>query len=545
MVGGKSMKPKIKLENISKVFHMYNKQSDKLLEIFTPKRKRAKRSFLALNNISFEVYKGETIGVIGTNGSGKSTLSNLLAGVIPPTTGEMEVNGEVSLIAINAGLKKELTGLENIELKCLMLGLNKEEIERLKPQIIEFAEIGDFVHQPVKNYSSGMKSRLGFAITVHIDLDILIVDEALSVGDKTFYKKCVDKIEEFKANGKTIFFISHSTSQIRSVSDRVLWLDGGEIKEFGEARKVIKNYKAYVKWFNSLSKVEKKQYKQEIAERRLLDSDDLRKLNQTRNSSQTRSKKSIVGFFLQISILFLITVMSAFFMFLDKSPLAYYNEWQDDSTEGKTQEEGQIASEVEAEEINRLGTINSPNAKLYSDAELEQEITVTDFATIVHVLEQIGDIYKVEYKGQEGFIKAQNVSFEEFEPVITDYTLQDLKQVIPPLLESSYEFFLVYLGSDYNKIKAELGGLTDEGEKNGIQYLKYGYYDLVFTFNSDKVSDRMIIENINTDDPFIDELYSEASLVSEDGSIFYIALSEYDLVVDLENKAMIIKVRQG
>lgn len=533
------MEPKIKLENISKVFHMYNKQSDKLLEIFTPKRKRINRSFLALNNISFEVSKGETIGVIGTNGSGKSTLSNLLAGVIPPTSGNMKVNGEVSLIAINAGFKKELTGLENIQLKCLMLGLNKEEIKEIEPLIIEFADIGDFVHQPVKNYSSGMKSRLGFAISVHINPDILIIDEALSVGDKTFYKKCLDKIAEFKEEGKTIFFISHSTSQIRSICDRVLWLNGGEIKEFGEATEVIKHYNAYVKWFNKLSKVEKKQYKQEIDKRRSLVDNELRMKRQRRHRTWN------VGFYLQISTLFLITVISALFMFIGKSPLAYYNEWQDDNTETKVQEERQIASEVEAKKINQIGTIISPNAKLFLDADMEKEIMVTDFATVVNVLEQIDDIYKVKYKGLEGFVKAQNVSFEEYEPVITDYTIHDLKQVIPSILETSYEFFVVYLGSDYDKVKAELSGLTDEGEKDGFQFLEYGYYDLAFRFNSDKVSDRMIIENIDTDDPFIDELYSQASLVLKDESIFYTALPEYDLVVDLENKVMEIKIRLG
>jgi teichoic acid transport system ATP-binding protein len=533
------MEPKIKLENVSKVYQMYDKQSDKLLEAFTPKQKRNNRSFRALDNITFEVYKGETIGIIGTNGSGKSTLSNILAGVTPPTSGNMEVKGEVSLIAINAGLKKELTGLENIELKCLMLGLNKKEIERIKPQIIEFAEIGDFVYQPVKNYSSGMKSRLGFAISVHIDPDILIIDEALSVGDKTFYKKCLDKIAEFKKNGKTIFFISHSSSQVRSISDRVLWLSAGKVKEFGEARRVINHYNAYVRWFNNLSKLGKQVHKKKLAENRSLV--DVGRMAR----AQSVRRKWSVGFFLQISTFLLITVISALFMFVEKSPLAYYNEWQDNMMERSLQEKGNSASEVEANKINQLGIINSPRAKLFSDEELEEEITVADFATIVNVLEQIGDIYKVEYKGQKGFVRAQSISFEDYEPIITDYTLHDLKQIIPPLLESSYEFFLVYLGSDYNKVKAELGGLTDEGEKNGYQFLKYGYYDLVFTFNSNKDSDRMIIENINTDDPFIDELYSQASLVSKDESIFYTALSEYDLVVDLENNIIEIKIRLG
>ncbi|MGE7924829.1 ABC transporter ATP-binding protein [Viridibacillus arvi] len=302
------MNPKIRFMNASKSFSLYSKQSEKLFDIISLKKDRD--HFFALRNISFEVNEGEAIGLIGLNGSGKSTLSNLLAQVIPPSLGKVEINGETSLIAISVGLNNSLTGLENIKLKCLMHGLSSAEINKIKSAIIDFADIGKFINQPVKNYSSGMKSRLGFAISIHTNPDILIIDEALSVGDQTFYKKCLDKINEFKSQGKTIIFVSHSLSQIEAFCERVMWIHFGQIKMFDEAKKVISEYKKFINWFNSLSESQKKKSRNEMLE-------DQYKEISIGQAQLVKSKRgnSNLGFVLQILILLFIVISSATYMF--------------------------------------------------------------------------------------------------------------------------------------------------------------------------------------------------------------------------------------
>lgn len=259
------MSKSVIVENLTKKFKLYNKPSERILDMISPKSYG--EDFYGLRNVSFEAEKGDIIGFVGVNGSGKSTLANILAGVIPETSGKVEVQGNTALIAVSAGLNNQLTGRENIELKCLMLGFNKKEIKALEPEIIEFSEIGKFIDQPVKSYSSGMKSRLGFAISVHIDPDILIIDEALSVGDKAFAEKSLEKMNEFKARGKTMFFVSHSIGQMKTFCQKILWLEYGEVKAFGSVKEVIPQYEAFFKEYKALSKAEKKKFREDAMQK--------------------------------------------------------------------------------------------------------------------------------------------------------------------------------------------------------------------------------------------------------------------------------------
>lgn len=235
----------IKVSHLDKVYKLYNKPMDRLKESLGLTRgKRLSRDHYALSDVSFEVKKGETVGIIGTNGSGKSTILKIITGVLNPTAGELNINGRISaLLELGAGFNQEFTGIENIYLNGTMIGFSKAEIDEKLQDILDFADIGDFVYQKTKTYSSGMFVRLAFAVAINIDPEILIVDEALSVGDVFFQNKCYHKFEEFKAQGKTILFVSHDLSSIAKYCDRVVLLEHGKKLGEGGTKEMIDMYK--------------------------------------------------------------------------------------------------------------------------------------------------------------------------------------------------------------------------------------------------------------------------------------------------------------
>lgn len=233
----------IKVENVSKVYKLYDKPIDRLKESLNPSKVYHKDHY-ALNNISFEIKKGETVGIVGTNGSGKSTLLKMITGVLTPTSGSIQVNGKISaLLELGAGFNPEYTGIENIYLNGTMMGYTREQMdERIQP-IIDFADIGEFINQPVKTYSSGMFARLAFAVAINVEPDILIVDEALSVGDVFFQAKCYRKFNDFKDSGRTILFVSHDMGSIIKYCDRTILINKGEFIDFGNSSDMVDIYK--------------------------------------------------------------------------------------------------------------------------------------------------------------------------------------------------------------------------------------------------------------------------------------------------------------
>lgn len=234
----------IKVENVSKVYRLYEKPTDRLKEALGFSKKKRYEEHYALHDVNFEVKKGESVGIIGTNGSGKSTILKIITGVLNPTMGDVKVDGRISaLLELGAGFNMEYTGIENIYLNGTMCGFSKEEVDARMQDILDFADIGDFVHQPCKTYSSGMFVRLAFAVAINIDPEILIVDEALSVGDVFFQAKCYKKFEEFQKMGKTILFVSHDMGSVAQYCDRVILLDKGRKLMEGNPKDVIEIYK--------------------------------------------------------------------------------------------------------------------------------------------------------------------------------------------------------------------------------------------------------------------------------------------------------------
>lgn len=238
----------IKSDGISKMYKLYNKPSDRFKESFSFIKRSYHQEFYALKDVSFEIKKAETVGIIGKNGSGKSTLLKILTGVLNPTKGNIQINGKVSaLLELGAGFNMEFTGIENIYLNGTIMNISKKEMEGKLQDILEFADIGDYIYQPVKTYSSGMFVRLAFAVAINVDPEILIVDEALAVGDTRFQLKCMDKFTEFMEAGKTVLFVSHDINSIKRFCSRCLWINDGALIMDGDTDEVTDRYIDFLK----------------------------------------------------------------------------------------------------------------------------------------------------------------------------------------------------------------------------------------------------------------------------------------------------------
>mgnify|MGYP002477292121 FL=1 len=259
---GKIMNVSVNIENVTKEYRIYRNNKERLKDVLLPFHKN--KTFYALDNLSLKAYEGDVIGLVGINGSGKSTLSNMIGGSLSPTDGGIKRDGDVSVIAINAGLNGQLTGIENIEFKMLCMGFTRKQIKELTPEVIEFSELGEFIYQPVKKYSSGMRAKLGFSINITTNPDILVIDEALSVGDQTFAQKCLDKIFEYKEQGKTIFFVSHNMKQVREFCTKIAWIEAGKLKQFGELDEVLPKYEKFLNDFKKRSKADQKKFRSDL-----------------------------------------------------------------------------------------------------------------------------------------------------------------------------------------------------------------------------------------------------------------------------------------
>lgn len=246
----------IDVRNVVKTYKLYNRPMDRLKESLI-KKSCYHKDFNAVNDISFSVNRGETVGIIGKNGAGKSTLLKMITGVLTPTSGSINLSGTVSaLLELGTGFDAERSGIDNIYLNGRINGLSKQEIDSSVEKILDFADIGDFIYQPIKTYSSGMLVRLAFATAINVNPEILIVDEALSVGDVRFQQKCYRKIREFKEKG-TVLFVSHDTGAITSFCDRVIWLDDGKIYKSGRPMEIIEEYLTFMRYEIKMDTAEK------------------------------------------------------------------------------------------------------------------------------------------------------------------------------------------------------------------------------------------------------------------------------------------------
>ncbi|MGG1364509.1 teichoic acids export ABC transporter ATP-binding subunit TagH [Priestia megaterium] len=544
------MSYKVKFQQVTKKYKMYNKQIEKVKDLFW---NRGKGEYhYALNNISFTVDEGEIVGVIGLNGSGKSTLSNLIAGVTMPNEGTVDIKGSASLIAIGAGLNNKLTGLENIELKGLMMGLTKKQIQEITPKVIEFADIGKFINQPVKTYSSGMKSRLGFAISVNIDPDILVIDEALSVGDQTFTNKCLEKMNEFKENGKTIFFISHSLSQVKSFCTKALWIHYGHVKEYGDINEVADQYGQFLKEYNKMSKEEREQFREkqlnEFSHGLLNNGTSVSKdagehsqeqsaesLSLSRSKRIGTKRKSVSG---KKSFAKKVLLPAAAVILLGSAGYAVYAAQSASHAAKQTESKKQSSASgtTQAKQQAEKVVINTKTAFVREDPNLESnQKAVLSFGEIYQVLQEkkdpAEDIKWVKLnagQGKEGWVSSALLTpYTEQQSTLTNKNIDSLDS----LVQSKYNISMDKLLSPLSETQQNLMGnqalsLTNQYESNDGTLLNYGSVQYVALNN---VVTEVSLRNVDEDTEEILSLLKKKPLFINDkeGLYFYQSKNYY------------------
>ncbi|MED4044801.1 teichoic acids export ABC transporter ATP-binding subunit TagH [Priestia aryabhattai] len=544
------MSYKVKFQQVTKKYKMYNKQIEKVKDLFW---NRGKGEYhYALNNISFTVDEGEIVGVIGLNGSGKSTLSNLIAGVTMPNEGTVDIKGSASLIAIGAGLNNKLTGLENIELKGLMMGLTKKQIQEITPKVIEFADIGKFINQPVKTYSSGMKSRLGFAISVNIDPDILVIDEALSVGDQTFTNKCLEKMNEFKENGKTIFFISHSLSQVKSFCTKALWIHYGHVKEYGDINEVADQYGQFLKEYNKMSKEEREQFREKqlnefshgllnngtsVSE----DTGEQSKEKAAESLSLSRSKrigtkrKSVSG---KKSFRKKVLLPAAAVILLGSAGYAVYAAQSASHAAKQTESKTQSSASGTAQKKQQAGkvVINTKTAFVREEPDLESsQKAVLSFGEIYQVLEEkkdpAEDLKWVKLnagQGKEGWVSSALLTpYTEQQSRLTNKNINSLDS----LVRSKYNISMAKLlrplsGTQKTLMENPALSLTNQYESNDGTLLNYGSVQYVALNNE---ITEVSLRNVDEDTEEVLSLLKKKPLFINDkeGLYFYQSTNYY------------------
>lgn len=544
------MSYKVKFQQVTKKYKMYNKQIEKVKDLFW---NRGKGEYhYALNNISFTVDEGEIVGVIGLNGSGKSTLSNLIAGVTMPNEGTVDIKGSASLIAIGAGLNNKLTGLENIELKGLMMGLTKKQIQEITPKVIEFADIGKFINQPVKTYSSGMKSRLGFAISVNIDPDILVIDEALSVGDQTFTNKCLEKMNEFKEKGKTIFFISHSLSQVKSFCTKALWIHYGHVKEYGDINEVADQYGQFLKEYNKMSKEEREQFREkqlnEFSHGLLNNGTSVSKdagehsqeqsaesLSLSRSKRIGTKRKSVSG---KKSFAKRVLLPAAAVILLGSAGYAVYAA-QSASHAAKqieSKKQSSASGTTQAKQQAEKVVINTKTAFVREEPDLESsQKAVLSFGEIYKVLEEkkdpVEDIKWVKLnaeQGKEGWVSSALLTpYTEQQSTLTNKNIDSMNSLVRSKYNISISKLLSPLSeTQKNLMENQALPLTNQYESNDGTLLNYGSVQYVALNN---MITEVSLRNVDEDTEDILSLLKKKPLFINDkeGLYFYQSKNYY------------------